>query len=156
VLMSLPFSRIHALKSIILPRPSIRNLILRKEKGTKSISGDKDLDCLRTNLGKVSGFLQLQCSRFSTLPTKSMAYRQRSSAGYCGLKRISVSNEVSPNPVAQFLPLNIGGDALRRPLPREKLSQHFPRWQEFAAAPIKDLLRRHEIWLGLVPDPRCL
>src|SRR6267143_2609925 len=104
--MSLPFSRIHALKSIILPRPSIRNLILRKEKGNEIHFWRQDLDCLRTNLWKGVGGSSNCMQPLSTLPTKSMEYRQRSSAGYCGLKRISVFLRGFHQILwAQFLPL---------------------------------------------------
>src|SRR6266404_3961689 len=104
--MSLLFSRIHALKFIILPRPSIKNLIRHKEKGNEIHFWRQDLDCLRTNLWKgVEGFFSCMQPP-STPPTKPMVYRQRSSAGYCGLKRISVFQRGFHQILwAQFLPL---------------------------------------------------
>src|SRR6267378_3068218 len=104
--MSLPFSRIHALKSIILPRPSIRNLILRKEKGNEIHFWRQDLDCLRTNLWKGVGGSSNCMQALSTPPTKRMAYRRRSSAEYCELKPILVPPRGFHQILwAQFLPL---------------------------------------------------
>jgi len=122
------------------PRPSIRNLILRKRKGTKSISGDK-IGLLRTNLWKVSGFLQLHASRCDA----ALQNLWRTAKVICGILRIEtifgIPRGFSPNPVGTILPL-IGGDALLSPLPREKLSQHFPKVAGFALRQLKDLLKR--------------
>jgi membrane-bound lytic murein transglycosylase B len=92
------------------------------------------------SLERCRGFLKLHAAAFVAayktygVPPKVI----------CGILRIEtnfgIPTRLSPNPVGTIPAINRLATLYVRPLPREKLSQHFPRWQEFALYQLKDLL----------------
>jgi membrane-bound lytic murein transglycosylase B len=63
----------------------------------------------------------------------------------CGILRIEtnfgIPTRLSPNPVGTIPAINRLATLYVRPLPSEKLSQHFVRWQQFALYQLKELLK---------------
>ena len=93
------------------------------------------------SLERCRGFLQLHAAAFDAayktygVPPKVI----------CGILRIEtnfgIPTRLSPNPVGRIPAINRLTTLYVRPLPGEKLSQHFARWQEFALYQLKDLLK---------------
>jgi len=93
------------------------------------------------SLERCRGFLQLHAAAFDG------AYKTYGvpSKVICGILRIEtnfgIPTKLSPHPVGTIPAINRLATLYVRPLPREKLSQHFARWQEFALHQLKDLLK---------------
>jgi len=93
------------------------------------------------SLERCRGFLQQHAAAFDAayktygVPPKVI----------CGILRIEtnfgIPTRLSPNPVGRIPAINRLTTLYVRPLPGEKLSQHFARWQEFALYQLKDLLK---------------
>jgi membrane-bound lytic murein transglycosylase B len=92
------------------------------------------------SLERCRGFLQLHAAAFD------LAYRTYGvpSKVICGILRIEtnfgIPTRLSPNPVGAIPAINRLVTLYVRPLPRERLSQRFARWQQFAVHELKELL----------------
>jgi len=93
------------------------------------------------SLERCRGFLRVHAAAFDA------AYRTYGVPPkvICGILRIEtnfgIPTRLSPNPVGTIPAINRLATLYVRPLPSEKLSQHFVRWQQFALYQLKELLK---------------